>query len=207
MRELSEVQLGRQVKDARERQWLSLRALAARSGVSINAISRIERGETSPTVVSLRRLAAALGQPIGAFFSDGPAPASMVVRRDRRLRSEGEGIVLESLAFGLPDQRFEPYMLTLEPGPAVSPPQSRTADRNSCCACRGACCAWWGRKPTLWPPATACSSWPLGLTYAATTAQDLPRCSWCTNACPRIAALTWNSERRKEMQPCSSAIE
>jgi len=121
MRELSEVQLGRQVKDARERQGLSLRALAARSGVSINAISRIERGETSPTVVSLRRLAAALGQPIGAFFADGQATASMVVRRDRRLRSEGEGVVLENLAIGLPDQRFEPYMLTLEPGASNLP--------------------------------------------------------------------------------------
>jgi transcriptional regulator with XRE-family HTH domain len=116
MRESSEVQLGQRVKSLRERQELSLRALAARSGVSINAISRIERGETSPTVASLRRLAAALGQPIGAFFPDGPAPAAVVVRRDRRLRSEAEGVVLESLATGLPDQRFEPYMLTLEPG-------------------------------------------------------------------------------------------
>jgi len=121
MRESSEVKLGQSVKTLRERQGLSLRALAARSGVSINAISRIERGETSPTVASLRRLAAALGQPIGAFFADGPAPASMVVRRDRRLRSEGEGVVLESLAIGLPDQRFEPYMLTLEPGASNLP--------------------------------------------------------------------------------------
>jgi len=121
MRESSEVQLGQRVKSLRERQQLSLRALAARSGVSINAISRIERGETSPTVASLRRLAAALGQPIGAFFPDGPAPAAAVVRRDRRLRSEGEGVVLESLATGLPDQRFEPYMLTLEPGASNLP--------------------------------------------------------------------------------------
>ena len=121
MRESSEVQLGQRVKSLRERQQLSLRALAARSGVSINAISRIERGETSPTVASLRRLAAALGQPIGAFFPDGPARAAAVVRRDRRLRSEGEGVVLESLATGLPDQRFEPYMLTLEPGASNLP--------------------------------------------------------------------------------------
>jgi transcriptional regulator with XRE-family HTH domain len=121
MRESSEVQLGQRVKSLRERQQLSLRALAVRSGVSINAISRIERGETSPTVASLRRLAAALGQPIGAFFPDGPARAAAVVRRDRRLRSEGEGVVLESLATGLPDQRFEPYMLTLEPGASNLP--------------------------------------------------------------------------------------
>ena len=121
MRESSEVQLGQRVKTLRERRGLSLRALAARSGVSLNAISRIERGETSPTVVSLRRLAAALGQPIGAFFADGQAPTAMVVRRDRRLRSEGEGVVLENLAIGLPDQPFEPYMLTLEPGASSLP--------------------------------------------------------------------------------------
>lgn len=120
-----EGQLGKLVRAARERQELSLRALAARSGVSINAISRIERGETSPTVASLRRLAQALDQPITAFFDNAPMPASVVVQREHRLRAEGEGVVLESLAADMPNQRFEPYMLTLEPG--ASHPASPTA--------------------------------------------------------------------------------
>lgn len=116
-----EDQLGRQVREARERRGLSLRALAARSGVSINAISRIERGETSPTVASLRRLAAALGEPVAAFFADGPAPAAVVVRREHRLRAKGQGAVLESLSAGMPDPCFVPFMLTLEPGASSLP--------------------------------------------------------------------------------------
>jgi transcriptional regulator with XRE-family HTH domain len=113
--------IGRQVKEARDHQGLSLRALAARSGLSINAISRIERGESSPTVASLARLAQALGLPMTALFEPAPAGLATVLRRDRRLRSEVEGVVLESLTPGLPQQRFEPFMLTLEPG-AASPP-------------------------------------------------------------------------------------
>jgi transcriptional regulator with XRE-family HTH domain len=108
--------LGRHLKATREKQGLSLRALSAECGLSINAISRIERGESSPTVASLARLAEALGLPMAALFEDTQAPSAAVVRRERRPRTEGDGVVLESLATGLPDQRLEPYLVTLAPG-------------------------------------------------------------------------------------------
>ena len=121
MRESPEIQLCQRLKAHRERQKMSLRALAAKSGLSINAISRIERGDSSPTVASLARLAEALGMPIGAFFEAPPGPTGAVLRRDRRPRTEAEGVVLESLAAGLPGQAFEAYMLTLEPGASCLP--------------------------------------------------------------------------------------
>jgi transcriptional regulator with XRE-family HTH domain len=85
------------------------------SGLSVNAISRIERGESSPTVASLARLAEALGLPITALFESPAAPAAALVRRERRPRTEGDGVVLESLAADLPDRRLEVFMLTLRP--------------------------------------------------------------------------------------------
>lgn len=116
MMERLEESVGRRIRSLREAQDLSLRALAARSGLSINAISRIERGQSSPTVGSLQNLASALGVPIPALFDGGGAPAVVLVRRDQRMRSEGSGVVLESLASGLPGQHLDPYLMTLEPG-------------------------------------------------------------------------------------------
>lgn len=110
-------QVGVRLRELREARGLSLRGMASASGLSVNAISRIERGESSPTVASLARLAEALDRPIGAFFEENkPAPAAILVPRDRRLRAEGQGVVLETLAAGLPEQCFDPYLLTLEPG-------------------------------------------------------------------------------------------
>lgn len=53
---------GELVLDARKRHGLSQRRLALRAGTDQAAISRIERGETSPSLETLERLLAAMGE-------------------------------------------------------------------------------------------------------------------------------------------------
>ncbi len=108
--------VGLRLLDVRRSRGLSLRALATVSGLSINAISRIERGDSSPTVSSLQRLAAALEVPLIEFFRNEPENATVMVRAGDRLRSRSEGMVVESLGAGLPDQHLGPFLMTLEPG-------------------------------------------------------------------------------------------
>lgn len=108
--------VGLRIRTLREGQGLSLRALAERCGLSINAISRIERGENSPTVASLHQLATALEVPITDFFTEEASQVTVLVKHDRRPSSSANGVLLESLGTGLPDQRLEPFMLTLQPG-------------------------------------------------------------------------------------------
>ena len=52
--------IGARVKALRESSGLSLRDLAARSGVSAPMLSQVERGETSPTLTVAARIAAGL---------------------------------------------------------------------------------------------------------------------------------------------------
>ncbi len=75
---------GRTVKERREGAGLSLRALAERSGISSSMISDVERGAKSPTVITIVRLAAALGVSAGALVGEGTgsAPRIRVLRRD-----------------------------------------------------------------------------------------------------------------------------
>lgn len=116
MIEQIEPNVGLRLRSLREKQGWSLRELADRCGLSFNAISRIERGENSPTVSTLHSLATALNVPVTAFFEDGSEQATVFVRRDRRLSSNADGIVMESLGIGLRNQQLEPFLVIVEPG-------------------------------------------------------------------------------------------
>ncbi len=107
--------VGDWIRKIRLRRGLSQRALAQMSGLSANAISRIERGESSPTVTSLHRIAAALEVPIVDFFETGAELSKVLVKKGGRLRTRGEGVLIESLGSGLPGQMLEPFLMTLAP--------------------------------------------------------------------------------------------
>lgn len=49
--------------------------LAVKAGVSDKCIARIERGQSNPTVETVKRLAAALGVPMSALFGSDQAVA------------------------------------------------------------------------------------------------------------------------------------
>ena len=116
MTENSLPNVGSRIRAIREQRKLSLRALAERCNLSANAISLIERGDNSPTVSSLHALATALGVKIADFFEEAHDQAVVFVRRDQRLRTEGNGLVMESLGIGLHRQQIEPFLVTVEPG-------------------------------------------------------------------------------------------
>jgi transcriptional regulator with XRE-family HTH domain len=111
-----EPNVGQRIRLIREQRGLSLRALAKRCGLSINAISLIERGENSPTVSSLQLLAKALELPITDFFQEEHEQVMVFVTPAQRLRSEANGITIESLGIGLSNQQLEPFLIVVEPG-------------------------------------------------------------------------------------------
>jgi len=82
----------------------------------VNAVSLIERGQSSPTVATLHRLAAALGVRIVDFFAS-PEPANVVyVPARQRMQTRTAEALIESLGSGLDGQRLEPYVLTVQAG-------------------------------------------------------------------------------------------
>lgn len=108
--------VGRVIRAIREKRGLSLRALAELSDLSVNAVSLIERGQSSPTVATLHRLAAALGVRIVDLFGGQEEERVVFVPAGERRETRTEGAVMESLAAGLAGQRIEPFLVTLEPG-------------------------------------------------------------------------------------------
>ena len=112
----TELIVGQQIRNLRIQRGLSLRALAELCGLSANAISLIERNENSPNVSSLHQLAIALNVPITDFFYQESEPTTLYVKRDQGVRYRNNGVELESLGIGLPNQQLEPFRLTIEPG-------------------------------------------------------------------------------------------
>ena len=76
-----ESMVGERLKSLRIRQNYTLDQLAMASAVSRAMISRIERGEASPTAALLARLCEALGLSLSAFFAPDEPDRSPLVRR------------------------------------------------------------------------------------------------------------------------------
>ena len=122
MTDSTQPNVGARIRTLREARNLSLRALAERCGLSVNAISLIERGENSPTVSSLHQLAGGLGASITDFFQADDQLAAVYVPHDKRLIYRRSEVVMESLGIGLRDQQLEPFLITIEPGVTADRP-------------------------------------------------------------------------------------
>jgi transcriptional regulator with XRE-family HTH domain len=60
---------GERIRERREHQKLTLRALAAEVGLSASFLAQVERGYTNPSIESLQQIANALKVPIFYFFT------------------------------------------------------------------------------------------------------------------------------------------
>jgi transcriptional regulator with XRE-family HTH domain len=116
MSDTVEPNVGLRIRSFRERQGLSLRAVADRCGLSINAISQIERGENSPTVSTLHRLAMALNLSITDFFNQEAAQTFVFVKQNQGLSTNSDHVFMESLGIGLRNQQIEPFRMIIQPG-------------------------------------------------------------------------------------------
>ncbi|MEQ6249321.1 XRE family transcriptional regulator [Sulfitobacter sp. HNIBRBA3233] len=63
-----EVAIGRAVRAHRKAQEITVAELAQRTGISLGMLSKIENGNTSPSLTTLQTLANALRVPITGFF-------------------------------------------------------------------------------------------------------------------------------------------
>ena len=148
-------QLGLRVRELRRLKSLTTRELAEQAQVSASMVNQIETGRTSASVMSLRRIAAALGVPLAEFFFDGrpenggraesrgvagrdvarpdSGPGAVaIVRREkrRRLQLQESHVVYELLT---PNLRWniEFLLVELEPG---HPPVESMAHAGQECA-------------------------------------------------------------------------
>lgn len=84
-----EVAIGREVRAFRRRQEITVAELSATTGLSIGMLSKIENGNTSPSLTTLQTLSDALSIPLTSFFRGFEKDRMAVHTR------AGEGVELE----------------------------------------------------------------------------------------------------------------
>jgi len=116
-----EVAIGREVRNFRKRQGITVAELSRLTELSIGMLSKIENGNTSPSLTTLQTLANVLSVPITAFFR------GYEENREAVLTKAGEGVEIERAGTRAGHQYnllghiganssgviVEPYLLTL----------------------------------------------------------------------------------------------
>jgi len=80
----AEVDVGERLRALRRSRRATLRTVAERSGLSESFLSQVERGRSSASIESLRRMADALGVSMADLFEPDGLPGPRVLRRDER---------------------------------------------------------------------------------------------------------------------------
>jgi transcriptional regulator with XRE-family HTH domain len=112
-------QLAHSLKEHRAKRGWSLDRTARETGVSKAMLGQIERGESSPTIATLWKIATGFKVPLTAFLEPEPAGGEVLILRnaaDLRRRPTAQGL-LQAILFPY-DARygFELYELTFLPG-------------------------------------------------------------------------------------------
>jgi len=110
------ISVGRKIRQLRERRNLSQQAMAEQSGLSRNTMSLIERGQSSPTVSTLKRIADALNVDINAFFDSLDQTDIIFTKAAQRPSLQLSECLLADLGVGLIEQYVTPLLLRLDPG-------------------------------------------------------------------------------------------
>ncbi|KFK95694.1 MULTISPECIES: helix-turn-helix domain-containing protein [unclassified Serratia (in: enterobacteria)] len=108
--------LGKRLKELRMSRGLSLRALAATTGLSATLLSQIEREVTEPSLTTLRRLSNVFGESMSALFADPSAPSVWISRPGERTTLMGPkgGVSYERLTQG--NGQMEVLRAVFQPG-------------------------------------------------------------------------------------------
>jgi transcriptional regulator with XRE-family HTH domain len=114
--------IGPRIKALREGLGLSLRELAARSGVSAPMLSQVERGETSPTLQLAARIAGGLELRLSQLLRLDEGGTVSVVRAGHGRRGGTDGHRYEVHTPALPGQRAEVSRHELAPGAKTGGP-------------------------------------------------------------------------------------
>lgn len=117
-----ESKLGPRIKSYREQLNYSVEKLAEKSGVSVEVIEAIEKGEVLPILGVLIKLSRALGQRIGTFTDDQFKPDPVIVRAEERESLRQQPMPEKSghiryfrLGSGKIDRHMEPCFIELLP--------------------------------------------------------------------------------------------
>lgn len=112
--------VGKKLKEIRLKSDMTIQELAAKSKVSSNMISRVERGLTIPSVEILMKLASVFDKSINYFVEEVSTTHEIVFssqgHRDTTVYDDEDNMHTESFTSGLRDPQFMSFLCTVPKG-------------------------------------------------------------------------------------------
>src|ERR1043166_1396892 len=112
----AEVDVGERLRELRRFRRATLRTIADRSGLSESFLSQVERGRSSASIASLRKIAEALGVSMADLFGPDGVPGPKVLRRGDRPALAFGVLGKKSLLTPRPLHHLEVFVGELEVG-------------------------------------------------------------------------------------------
>ena len=117
------IQVGRNIKEFREKKGLSLQQFADELGISSALLTRIENRMVSPSLGMLVQIAKVFGATVSSFIGGQPEREYCVVRKEdhpsvSRVGLKGEDrtpYIYQSLGSGKAGRKMEPFLLKIQP--------------------------------------------------------------------------------------------
>ncbi|MED4584001.1 XRE family transcriptional regulator [Brevibacillus choshinensis] len=112
-----ESNLGKLIKALRVGKKKTLKQISEKTELSISFLSQVERGKSSITLESLKKISEALEVSPSYFFADEPTQSKTLLRRGSHEpeRSHLAPFVYEDLSGDLANPSMEPILVTLQP--------------------------------------------------------------------------------------------
>jgi transcriptional regulator with XRE-family HTH domain len=122
---MSEIQVGKKIRQLREHKGISVKELADKSDLSKEMVEKLESNAIIPSLSPLLKIAKALDVRLGTFLDDAPQSGPVVVKSEKSenvMRFSGKNTNLKestldfySLASGKTDRHMEPFIIDVHP--------------------------------------------------------------------------------------------
>ncbi|MFS0689257.1 cupin domain-containing protein [Sporosarcina sp. 179-K 8C2 HS] len=106
--------LGVKIRKIRSERGMTLKTLADRTGFSISFLSQLERGKSSATLESLKKISLAFGVNPSYFFEEEETESDQSLIIDQRM--DAHHIYYKDLGTMVANRDFAPLFVVLKPG-------------------------------------------------------------------------------------------
>lgn len=114
---MNELNIGQKLKTVRQKRNLTLDETAALTGVSKPMLGQIERGQSSPTITTLWKIATGLKVPLSSFLQEEKTNYSIAcVSAENAVSAENGTMRAYTLFPYNPIRNFETFYIEFDPG-------------------------------------------------------------------------------------------
>ncbi len=114
---MREVEIGRRLRQAREKAGISQRMLAKRAGITNSTVSLMESNSTNPSIGALKRVLDAMSVSLSDFFAMDETDRPQSFYKASELMEVGKGLVsLRQVGANMKGRQLQILSETWEPG-------------------------------------------------------------------------------------------